>query len=115
MSVVVEAERRFALARRVEGFNPALWDGIGALFEGRPHLIFFGGGVPSKELMPVARLREASAKAWDQGPAALDYGEASGYRPLRELIATRMAAQRVPVEPDHLLLINGSQQGIDMV
>ncbi|MDP9363240.1 MAG: PLP-dependent aminotransferase family protein [Chloroflexota bacterium] len=104
-----------ALARRTAGFAPSFWAGLEKLFGRHPDMIFFGGGTPARELIPVERLRAAAARAWEDAPGALDYGEVAGYRPLRELIATRMALQGMTVDPDHLLVTNGSQQGIDLV
>lgn len=104
-----------ALARRAGAFAPSFWGELSKLLARHPDPIFFGGGTPAPELMPVERLRAASAKAWVDAPAALDYGEVAGYKPLRELIATRMATRGMPVDPGHLLLTNGSQQGIDLV
>ncbi len=105
----------FPLARRAAGFAPSFWSGLEALLANHSDMIFFGGGTPPRELVPVERLRWASVRAWEDAPAALDYGEVAGYRPLRELIAVRMALQGMSVDPDHLLVSNGSQQGIDLV
>ena len=102
-------------ARRAAGFAPSFWGEIEALVGRHPDMVFFGGGSPARELMPVDRLRAASVQAWADAPAALDYGEVAGYRPLRELVAARMAGQGMAVEPDGLLVTNGSQQGIDLV
>jgi 2-aminoadipate transaminase len=106
---------RTHLARRAAAFAPSFWEGVEGLLARHPDMIFFGGGTPARELIPVERLRQAAALAWADAPAALDYGEVPGYRPLRELIAARMAAQGMTVDPDHLVVTNGSQQGIDLV
>ncbi len=103
------------LARRAEAFASAFWAELGQVLARHPDMIFFGGGTPAHELMPVARLRDASLKAWADAPAALDYGEVAGYRPLREFIAAQMTGHGMAVDPEHLLLTNGSQQGIDLV
>lgn len=103
------------LARRAVAFAPTSWNTLMPLFARHPEAIFFGGGAPALELMPVARLREAAARAWQDAPEALTYGEVAGFLPLRELIATRMAAQAMTVAADDLVVTNGSQQGIDLV
>ena len=38
----------------------------------------------------------------------------NGYRPLREMIAERMAARGASVDPADVLITNGAQQGIDL-
>jgi len=50
-----------------------------------------------------------------QGPSLLNYGEAQGYRPLREYIAARSRIHGLSVEADEILITNGSQQAIDLV
>jgi 2-aminoadipate transaminase len=81
-----------------------------------PHLIFFGDGAPSAEQMPIARLRQAHADAWEDAPGNLSYGEGHGYLPLREWIAERMTARGVPgVDPRYVFITNGSQQGLDLI
>ncbi len=104
-----------ALARRAANFAPSFWGDLEAVLAGHDDLVFFGGGTPAPELIPVERLRAASPLAWTDAPFALDYGEVAGYRPLRELIAGRMAAQGMTVDADQIVVTNGSQQGIDLI
>lgn len=81
-----------------------------------PDLIFFGDGAPAPSQMPVARLRQAHADAWEDAAGNLSYGEGHGYPPLREWIAARMAARGVPgVDPRYVFITNGSQQGLDLI
>ena len=102
-------------SRRIAPFSESVWLAIDALSEQRPDAIYFGNGAPAPELIPVERLQEASAAAWGEGAAALGYGETDGYRPLRELIARRMDALGAPADPAEILLVNGSQEGMDVV
>jgi DNA-binding transcriptional MocR family regulator len=68
--------------------------------------ISFARGAPSLDIVDVAGLREAAARAFDQDPAgATAYGTSVGYAPLREWVA-----QRHGVDTDHVLLTNGSMQ-----
>jgi len=106
---------RVALARRAAAFAPSVWTELEVQVARHPDMIFFGGGTPARELIPVDRLRAASALAWVDAPDALDYGEVPGYLPLRRLIAERMAAQGMTVPPEQLVVTNGSQQGIDLI
>lgn len=81
-----------------------------------PDIIFFGDGAPSPQQMPISRLRQAHADAWEDAPGNLSYGEGHGYLPLREWIADRMAARGVPgVDPRYVFITNGSQQGLDLI
>ena len=57
-----------------------------------------------------------SAKRW-RGPLRelLPYGEAAGYRPLREAIAAYVRASRaVRCDPEQVIVVAGSQQAVDL-
>ena len=103
------------LAKRAQPFHESIWAMVDGMMNDHPDMVFFGSGVPAKELFPVERLQASSAAAWADGLAALDYGEAEGYAPLRQVIAERMRRHGAAVEPDDIVLTNGSQQGIDNV
>ena len=103
------------LARRSKAFEASPWSDAWDLVSRHPDGIYFGNGAPAPEAQPLARLREAASRAWADAEGNLDYGELEGYRPLRELIARRMADRQMAVEPDQILITCGSQQGIDLV
>jgi 2-aminoadipate transaminase len=70
--------------------------------------ISFARGVPAPECIPVDELADcARAAISGDGARVLSYGPASGYQPLREWIADRHG-----VEPERVLITNGSLQGI---
>jgi len=70
--------------------------------------ISFARGVPAPECIPVDELADcARAAISGDGARVLSYGPASGYQPLREWIADRHG-----VEPDRVLITNGSLQGM---
>lgn len=77
-------------------------------------LIYLSNGAPAIEQIPIARLRQAHADAWEEPEEALSYGEGEGYLPLRTEIARRLSARGVDVQPDQILITNGSQQGLDL-
>jgi 2-aminoadipate transaminase len=83
---------------------------------GKRQVINFASGLPDPAGFPVQRLREIStqvlAEDWKGG---LQYGEAEGYRPLREWVATDLSGRGVPTEPEQVLITHGSQQGIDLI
>jgi 2-aminoadipate transaminase len=108
-------ERQSAVtSRRIEPFAASVWPWVDQMAERNPEAVFFGGGVPPTEAIPVARLREGADRAWADGAETLLYGEVRGYRPLRELIVERMAARGAIVDPADVLITNGAQQGIDL-
>jgi 2-aminoadipate transaminase len=104
-----------ATSRRIEPFAASIWPWVDQMAERNPEAVFFGGGVPPTEAIPVARLRAGADRAWADGAETLLYGEVRGYRPLRELIVERMAARGAIVDPADVLITNGAQQGIDLV
>jgi 2-aminoadipate transaminase len=78
--------------------------------------INFASGLPDPAAFPVKVLQEAAEQILSEDwRAALQYGEAEGYRPLREWIAADLSARGVPTQPAQVLIVSGSQQGIDLV
>ncbi len=68
--------------------------------------ISFARGAPSLDIVDVDGLREAAARAFDSDPAGTTaYGTSIGYPRLRSWIADRHG-----VEPDRVLVTNGSMQ-----
>ena len=51
----------------------------------------------------------------NNGREALQYSTTEGYAPLREWIATRVGTAAAPVSPDDVLIVSGSQQGLDLL
>jgi 2-aminoadipate transaminase len=80
-----------------------------------PNLIYLCDGAPAVEQVPIARLRQAHADAWEDAADITAYGESLGHDPLREVIAKRMNARGANVAPDSVLVTNGSQQGLDLI
>jgi 2-aminoadipate transaminase len=81
-----------------------------------PTIISFAGGLPNPRSFPVKELDEAAHKVlMESGTSALQYATTEGFPPLREKIAQRYAARGVAVDPDDILILNGSQQGLDLV
>jgi len=82
-----------------------------------PKVISFAGGLPNPELFPVKDLADATAKVLaEDGDEALQYSTTEGYLPLRQYIAERYSKKKgLEVEPDEILITNGSQQGLDLI
>ncbi|MBC3918702.1 PLP-dependent aminotransferase family protein [Undibacterium sp. CY18W] len=82
----------------------------------RPEVISFAGGLPSPETFPVERMRAAFDKVLSQqGKSALQYGPTDGYAPLREFLADSLSTSDSKILPDQLLMVSGSQQGLDLL
>jgi 2-aminoadipate transaminase len=74
-------------------------------------MISFARGVPAPELMPVEELADCARAAIERdGPTVLNYGPVAGYGPLREWIAEWHG-----VEPQQVLVTNGSLQGLSLL
>ena len=81
----------------------------------QPDIISFAGGMPAPEVFPVEAMRAASDKVLaTAGPTALQYGPSDGCLPLREKIAARHRREGMACGPENILMINGSQQGLDL-
>ena len=81
----------------------------------RPDITSFAGGLPAEEAFPVEPLRRAADKVFrTRGPAALQYAPSQGFAPLREKLARRHRAQGIPCTADDILMVSGSQQGLDL-
>jgi 2-aminoadipate transaminase len=82
----------------------------------RPEIISFAGGLPSPATFPVERMRTAYETVLSkQGKVALQYGPTDGYAPLREWIADSLSIDRAEIVPEQVLMLSGSQQGLDLL
>jgi 2-aminoadipate transaminase len=82
----------------------------------RPEIISFAGGLPSPETFPVNHMRAAFEKVLsNQGKVALQYGPTDGYAPLREWIADWLSTADARIVPEQVLMVSGSQQGLDLL
>ncbi|MHB8172058.1 MAG: aminotransferase-like domain-containing protein [Thermincolia bacterium] len=78
-------------------------------------IISFGGGMPSADSFPVEELAKLAADTFaDHGEQMLQYGTSEGYQPLREWVAGWLQAKGWKVTVDNILIISGSQQGLDL-
>lgn len=76
----------------------------------------FRPGIPAFDAFPFDIWSRLAARRWRQPTDdLLNYSDAAGYRPLRETIATYLGAARgVRCVPEQVLIVSGSQQGIDL-
>jgi 2-aminoadipate transaminase len=82
----------------------------------QPGIISLAGGLPAPELFPVREFKEACQHVLSKAPSvALQYGTTEGYPPLQEWLAETMSKYGIWVEPENILTVNGSQQGLDLI
>jgi 2-aminoadipate transaminase len=82
----------------------------------QPEMISLAGGLPAPECFPTEELMAAAERVLVEQPvAALQYGPTEGYRPLREFITTLMRGRGLTVPVDQVLVLSGSQQGLDII
>ncbi len=82
----------------------------------QPDIISFAGGLPAPDFFPLREFEEACHYVLKhQGPAALQYSPTEGFAPLKQYLADTMSRYGIFVEPDNILLVNGSQQGLDLI
>ena len=81
-----------------------------------PGVISFAGGMPDASLFPTDQFRRVLNRVIrDEGRELLQYYPARGYPPLREYLAGYLLRFGLEVRPEEILIVNGSQQGFDLV
>jgi GntR family transcriptional regulator/MocR family aminotransferase len=79
-------------------------------------LISFADGMPDASLFPTDAFRQVLNRVVKrEGPALLQYSPVGGYPPLRRFLAAYLVRQGVEARPEEILIVNGSQQGFDLV
>lgn len=76
----------------------------------------FRPGIPALDHFPFEIWSRLMQQRWRRPPAELlTYGSPMGYQPLREAIAAYVQAARgVRCEPEQVIVVAGSQQGLDL-
>lgn len=79
-----------------------------------PSIISFGGGYPDASLFPTAKLDAIFHEVIRApGGAAMQYAPSDGLPRLRDQIAALMRADGTPCGAEDVLILQGSQQGLD--
>ena len=116
---------RRSAAAPVLGPSPA-WDRLASTLLSRvmaePAVSELAGGTrydlsrlaPDEREFPAEAFAVLLAEVARDG-ALLSYGSPFGYRPLREALAERLRRRGIPADPDALLIVNGAQQGLDLI
>ena len=82
----------------------------------RPEVISFAGGLPAPATFPVEEMRRSLDRVLSsRGREALQYSTTEGFAPLREWIAQRIGTPQAPVSAEEVLIVSGSQQGLDLL
>ncbi|WP_374480569.1 PLP-dependent aminotransferase family protein [Zoogloea sp.] len=95
-----------SLSARVHDLHPSPIREILAVV-GRPGMISFAGGLPAAETFPELGLAAPAE--------ALQYGPTEGDPQLRARIAEELSRRGLDCGPERILVLSGSQQGIDLV
>lgn len=85
-------------------------------FADAPDMIKFSGGFPSPETYPIDDIKQTMIEILEKdAKEALSYSSAIGYPELRRQIAERMKKNfDLSMQEEQVLLISGSQQGLDL-
>lgn len=102
-------------ARRAAGFRPSpvrsVWDVSTA-----PGMISLAGGNPDLRGLPLEALGNvARSLITDHGQTTLQYGAGAGVEELRMAASEVMGRAGIDADPDHVLITQGSQMGIELV
>ncbi|HET7875976.1 MAG TPA: PLP-dependent aminotransferase family protein [Methylomirabilota bacterium] len=90
--------------------------GLGQMPRSAPGLISFAGGMPDSGLFPTEAFRRVLNRVLrEEGRELLQYYPARGYPPLRQYLAGYLLRFGLEAHPDEILIVNGSQQGFDLV
>ncbi len=82
----------------------------------REDVISFSIGLPAPELLPLDTLGEYTAELIrDVGAPLLLHCPTEGHSPLRETLARWVAARGIRARRSNVLVVSGSQQGLDLV
>ena len=105
-------------AKRSEGINSSFIRDILNLTKNKD-IISFAGGLPNPGLFPTDEFASAAENILKDpklSKEALQYGQSAGYRPLIEIIAKSYKTKdNLDIDPDLILITNGSQQGLDLI
>lgn len=82
----------------------------------QPGVISFAGGLPSPDCFPAEEIALAAERVLArEAGRVLQYGPTEGFPPLRAFLADLMRGRGLPVPAEQILILSGSQQGLDAV
>ena len=103
-------------AERVQNVPPSFLREI-LKVAANPGITSFAGGLPNPSFFPVDELQQSANRVLQQrGRQVLQYAPTEGYFPLREAICQRYERTHgLHINPEQVLITNGSQQALDLV
>jgi len=83
----------------------------------QPDVISFGGGLPAAELFPTEAIAQCTREVMEEyGARALQYTVTDGIPEMREWVAQRLTRRLgTPFDAHQIIIVNGSQQGLDLL
>lgn len=107
--------QRLGLASRANEHPAGLADPYS--LPGAPLQFDFRPGAPSREAFPASLWRRLLARQWRKEDSdLLAYGDAAGYRPLREAIAAYLRRARgVQCDAEQVVITGGTTQAVDLL
>lgn len=86
-------------------------------FRSADEIIPFQNGIPAFDEFPIKTWQKISNRLYFSSfKENIGYGDAAGYKPLREAIASYLKAYRaVNCNADQIIIVNGTQQGLDLI
>ncbi|MCL5985702.1 MAG: PLP-dependent aminotransferase family protein [Actinobacteria bacterium] len=82
----------------------------------RPDIISFAGGLPYLKLLDYDELELIVTDLISgNGCFSFQYGSTSGYLPLKKSIVEIMAAERMTVSENNIIITDGGQQALDLI
>ena len=106
----------FSRSARIIGADEERRRALGAPTGLPSSVISFAGGMPDSELFPTDAFRKVlNGVIRDEGDALLQYYPTGGYPPLRQYLSTYLLRVGIEARPEEILIVNGSQQGFDLI
>ncbi|GAA3956761.1 PLP-dependent aminotransferase family protein [Gordonia caeni] len=93
-------------SQRIDGLQPSPIRAVLGVID-RPGMVSFAGGLPATQMLP-----EWSGSLTQD---VMQYGPSEGDPDLRAVVADRLRGMGVDAPPDRVMILSGSQQGIDLV
>ncbi len=86
-------------------------------FRSADEIIPFQNGIPAFDEFPIKTWQRISNQVFlNSFSEQMGYGDAAGYKPLREAIALYLKSYRaVNCSADQIIIVNGTQQGLDLI
>lgn len=104
------------LSRAGESMQESAIRKMGAMLAAAPDMISFAPGYPDEATFPWEEFTAIAHELMaSQKGGVLQYGATRGYRPLIEVIQGLMQERGMPTSHDHIVVTNGSQQGLDLI